>query len=380
MRHAAFASLAIALGAAACAGVGERPAKPSPASRGALEETTTAATTAPNEPVARAGAPAFKPLRQPERRWVRRYAEWRDDLVSPIATIDDIRATWQYFLLDPDYGGRPVAKYLRTLAKVDRCARSLARNVRKPPGSKLAEAYELLEKACKLMRSSAASDRSAIAAKDTDAFVHRADWGEAFLRYQEADEAVLAHLMFMRPLPVKRGRTGESRIEPVFSDVATRISDEHQQVRCWSKRDWGRVLKDRSAYAAGKIEPSLLGFAGLAEPAHLSPEICEELVALHYGRARPEGEDEADLAEAVVVLAHEAEHVVGTANEAVTECRAMQRLREAARLLGALKASAASLAETFWVDVYPYNAPAYKTDRCRDGGPLDLRPKSAVWP
>jgi hypothetical protein len=158
---------------------------------------------------------------------VRRYAEWRDDLVSPIATIDDIRATWQYFLLDPDYDGRPVAKYLRTLAKVDRCARSLARNVRKPPGSKLAEAYELLDKACKLMRSSAASDRSAIAAKETDAFVHRADWGEAFLPYQEADEAVLAHLMFMRPLPVKRGRTGESRIEPVFSDVATRISDEH---------------------------------------------------------------------------------------------------------------------------------------------------------
>jgi hypothetical protein len=382
VRHAALASLAVALVSAACAGSGEPQTPASSAAKDTAAANTTAeTTTAATETTASADKAPFKPLSNAERSWVRRYAAWRDDLFGPVATIEDIRSTWRYILLDPDYKNRPVAKYLRTLTEVERCARTLGRDVGAPPGVRLDEVHTLLKEGCELMKRSAASDREAVAAKDIDGFDEsQGDWDEAILRHEKADEAVLQQLTFMRPLPTKRGRTGASRIEPVFSDVATKISVENQEVRCWSRRDWDLVLKDRSAYTAGKIEPNLLGFAGLAEPAHLSPDVCEDLVKLRYARARPEGSAKAELADAVVVLAHEAEHVIGTVNEAVTECRAMQRAREVARLLGAPKSYADSLADTFWEQVYPYNLPAYRTDGCRDGGPLDLRPKSPLWP
>lgn len=371
---AALPAVALIL-ACGCSG-----SEPKPAQKPDAAPTTQPGTTAPTE-TATAKKAAFEPLSDRERDWVRAYATWRDGLFPATATIEDIRATWRFILLDPSYEDRPVARYLRTLRKIERCAGSLARDVRDPPKAALNDVFDLLEQGCELMERSAASDRKAIAAKDGDAFDStQADWDEGFLRHQRADEAVLQHLTFMRPLPVKRGKTGASRIEPVFGDVATRISMENQEVRCWSRRDWKLVLEDRSAYTAGKIEPHLLGFAGLAEPAHLAPEVCEALVDLRYRKERPDGEAKRELAEAAVVLAHEAEHVIGTVEETVTECRAMQRLRQTARLFGASRAYAASLAETFWEDVYPYNLPAYKTSACRDGGPLDLRPGSSVWP
>jgi hypothetical protein len=131
----------------------------------------------------------------------------------------------------------------------------------------------------------------------------------------------------------------------------------------------------------GHREP--LGYAAVYDPEgriHLSPEACTSLALID----RPEADLRADavrrLASGVDVLAHEAEHSAGRFNEAVAECYAMQKVRRAARLLGARPAFAARLARVVWLEIYPFGLPRYHSDRCRDGGPLDLRPKSAVWP
>ena len=58
----------------------------------------------------------------------------------------------------------------------------------------------------------------------------------------------------------------------------------------------------------------------------------------------------------------------------------MQKVRRAARMLGARPAFAARLALVVWLEIYPLEEETYRSPRCRVGGPLDLRPKSSVWP
>lgn len=84
---------------------------------------------------------------------------------------------------------------------------------------------------------------------------------------------------------------------------------------------------------------------------------------------------------ALWVLAHEAEHLAGTQEEAVAECRGLQTLMFVALRLGADPSFAREMAAEAW-RAYPElrgGTEFYSTD-CRDGGPLDLNPASPVWP
>jgi hypothetical protein len=83
----------------------------------------------------------------------------------------------------------------------------------------------------------------------------------------------------------------------------------------------------------------------------------------------------------VGLLAHESGHLFESeTNEAKTECFAVQRIAELARILGVSGSYADGLAEVYWKDLYPRNPPGYRTSLCRDGGPLDLNPRSDKWP
>jgi hypothetical protein len=83
---------------------------------------------------------------------------------------------------------------------------------------------------------------------------------------------------------------------------------------------------------------------------------------------------------AVHVLAHESEHLAGVPDESVAECYSVQTTAETAELLGASTEQARALARRYWLDVYPRMPDGYRTDECKDGGPLDLQPDSAEWP
>jgi hypothetical protein len=83
----------------------------------------------------------------------------------------------------------------------------------------------------------------------------------------------------------------------------------------------------------------------------------------------------------VWTLAHEAHHLAGEANEAVTDCRALQSIAGTATALGATAEFARDVADYAW-RLYPEvrGGTEYFTTACRNGGPLDLHPESPVWP
>ena len=94
------------------------------------------------------------------------------------------------------------------------------------------------------------------------------------------------------------------------------------------------------------------------------------------------------------MLVHEAVHVSdyeGRSDEALTECRAIQLVREAALVMGIDDAMARALGHEAlrfdarlpgpdnWM-VGLHEMPNYHAAGCEDGGPLDIHPESSDWP
>ena len=110
--------------------------------------------------------------------------------------------------------------------------------------------------------------------------------------------------------------------------------------------------------------------------AHIKWEQCKELRHyLHSGRHHP------GLAklQAVHVLTHEAVHTSGEKSESVTECKAVQRDAQTARLLGASENDARALAWLYWRTVYPYMPADYRDAQCAPGGGLDEALPTSPW-
>jgi hypothetical protein len=115
---------------------------------------------------------------------------------------------------------------------------------------------------------------------------------------------------------------------------------------------------------------------------NLAPAVCARLDLLTYRRLGPRAFGaKHDLANAVATLTHEAIHANGVANEAVTECYAMQLTELVAAQLGVSRSYGYSLGRIFWRYDWPrQRGTEYWTSRCYNGGPLDLFPKVKAWP
>jgi hypothetical protein len=83
---------------------------------------------------------------------------------------------------------------------------------------------------------------------------------------------------------------------------------------------------------------------------------------------------------ALHTLAHESWHLAGEQSEAVAECHALQTTAFVAERLGASPAEGEASARAVLYQLYPQMPSEYQSDDCRDGGPLDLRPQSSLWP
>jgi hypothetical protein len=92
------------------------------------------------------------------------------------------------------------------------------------------------------------------------------------------------------------------------------------------------------------------------------------------------GEDVTGLALAVDVLAHEAWHLAGVIDEAVTECRAVQSIAWTAQRLGATEPQGRALARVYLETGYPRLPERYRSGACANGGELDMRPQDEAWP
>jgi hypothetical protein len=170
-----------------------------------------------------------------------------------------------------------------------------------------------------------------------------------------------------------------------LSDIASAIAGREVHVRCPGVI--GKVL-------SWDIVEGSVRFDAQGRPAdetRLRKFTCAELDALAEGRrtellacaeqqGRACGNGVEDLALAVDVLAHEAWHLAGIIDEAVTECRAVQTMAWTARRLGATAEQGRALALVHLDTGYQRLPERYRSGSCVDGGELDLRPDDRTWP
>jgi hypothetical protein len=135
-------------------------------------------------------------------------------------------------------------------------------------------------------------------------------------------------------------------------------------------------------------EAGSVKFDGDGRPANyteLAPETCSAL--RHIDRVDFSCLDndtctykEFKVAWAAHTLAHEAFHLRGFEAEAIAECYALQTTAFVAERLGVDAATAQRLQRWVYTDGYPNEPEDYRSDECRDGGRLDLRPQTAAFP
>jgi hypothetical protein len=134
---------------------------------------------------------------------------------------------------------------------------------------------------------------------------------------------------------------------------------------------------------AGRVQ-----FDGAGRPADktdLSPSTCKSLrhldrvdfTCLDHGDC---GFKQFKAAWAAHTLAHESFHLRGFQSESITECYALQNTAFVAERLGVATDVAKKLQTWVFTDGYPNEPDEYRSEECRDGGHLDLRPDAPGFP
>jgi len=163
-------------------------------------------------------------------------------------------------------------------------------------------------------------------------------------------------------------RSNERRLAAIASDIAGRDVGVH----CPGLLS---RLADVSAHAGTVF------FDERGRPADftdLDEETCFELD--RFAEDKIGHGEEAKVARALHVLAHESSHLAGVRDEAAADCYGLQRTAFVAESLGADPAEAARLARLALAE-RAVTAPAeYRSSECHDGGALDLDRASTVWP
>ena len=310
--------------------------------------------------------------------WLKRLHRWEINLSQDAVAVGNVGRIVQL-------GGRDKEALRRPLVQLSRCEKNLLRVVGEPAAARYRPGYDLLAEACRTLKGVALQMIHSIDADDPPPMkdISR-DGARSRKLFTRGTARLEASMRANRSLPVTRGSREESKVEPQLSRFVSRFvlhKPRGIEVRCWSKDEWRFVTKEWGTYiGTGDIQ----GFVHSTRlRTSVAPRICKQLAGLVYHDERPTvGEAMWRKAEAVAILAHEAEHIRNglRANEAVTECQGMQRMRRLARLLGTSQDYADLLAESYWSDLYKYNLKEYKTADCRDDGTLDLRPGNDVWP
>jgi hypothetical protein len=183
-----------------------------------------------------------------------------------------------------------------------------------------------------------------------------------------------------RPLPPTESMDTPSRVDPVYSRVATALARRATRVQCWSRADWRRRAAEWEARTPWLGELGPWRAYTLRRTIHLSPAICAELEVL-VRSPRPIWRDRWPdaLAWSMQALVHEAVHASGIKNEAKAECYGMQNTRTATVLLGRSAAEGRYLARLYWKHWYQWQQEPYHSPKCHKGGVLDLH-RSNAWP
>jgi len=167
-----------------------------------------------------------------------------------------------------------------------------------------------------------------------------------------------------------------------LSDIAGSSVGVRPDVYCWQPAGWA-PFSEQYAIVRGGEETFLKGIADAARNRiDLDPGVCAALGS-YLRRLRPTSlsYENFEMAEALTVLTHQAEHLKApSASEAEVECYAVQHVRPLIRAAGWDAEYATEMALQAWELSYQRLPPAFRTPACRDGGPLDRHPRSSAWP
>ncbi len=152
-------------------------------------------------------------------------------------------------------------------------------------------------------------------------------------------------------------------------------------VHCWTPDAWA-PFAEHYAIVRGGEEASLQAVADRASNRlDLDPSLCATLDR-YLKRLRPPAlsSENLKLADALVVLGHQAEHLkTPELSEPEAQCIAMQRVRALVdEAWGPQLAN--EIALLAWEISYPRLHEAFRSSACRDGGVLDRNPSSSAWP
>lgn len=175
-------------------------------------------------------------------------------------------------------------------------------------------------------------------------------------------------------------QAAESRYADVAGEIARRDVRVHCQGVIGAALDVGAEAGSVQFDAAGR--PS--------DTAELKRGVCTSLRSFTHDVNAPEVECVLRDTEcskkvlrtmwAVHTLTHEAWHLAGEKSEAVAECYALQTTAWTSVRLGASPTQGQAIARYLYAHIYPQMPDAYRSHECADGGALDLRPASALWP
>jgi hypothetical protein len=306
----------------------------------------------------------------------------------PYASLAELRwvASWSAWLTRADRAGTSLAVIFdgreenpvapaRVVEFLSRCATDLER-IGPVPTTRLADAARATAEACERFEIVLAEleEKAEKGEHPSTALFPLGDLEEAARAF---DTSIPGHGVGVIRPPFLDRPARRTRIQMRYTHVMSRLERSQITVRCFGPAEWRRELRQM-----GRRPESIAGFVRDFEGSgNLAPQVCSRLDAMTYGKRRPRDlRGRVFLALAVGALTHEAQHAAGKRNEAVAECHGMQRIRAAARALGAPRVYAEGLAAVYWEYVYPSLPVRYRHASCRPGGRLDLRPGSAVWP
>jgi hypothetical protein len=156
-----------------------------------------------------------------------------------------------------------------------------------------------------------------------------------------------------------------------LSQVAAAIAGPHVKVRCP-----GPVARVFGSWDTVEGSVRFDATGSPTDTAKLRKTTCAELDALAEGRRRAElacveraplecGQSARTLAAAVDVVTHEAFHLRGLMDEAITECRSLQSMHTTAQRLGASEAQGRGLARLQFAVGFPRMPDRYRLGSCR---------------
>lgn len=172
------------------------------------------------------------------------------------------------------------------------------------------------------------------------------------------------------------------RRRPDVAAIAAASVGNGPDVYCWQPAAWPPFLEQYAILRGGE-EVSLSGIADRERNrVDLDPGTCVALDR-YLSRERPYelSYENYELAQGIVVLTHQAEHLkLPAASEAEVECRAVQHVRPLVRELGWGEALEREIPLQAWELGYEKLPDGFRSPECRNGGALDRHPGSSAWP